>query len=199
MTAEENKQYQKEWKRKNPEKIRQYRKGWYKRYSEKIKQSRREWYALHCEEERQDRKVRYYLNPEKVKQRVKEWIVSHPVRFKEILDKANQKRKNAWDKWIAETFVNMKECVVCGCNKSFSERLVWHHVDPASKIIIFKPNITIFSVYRYRSFNETNKILYLKEAEKCVRLCSSCHRKVHAGKVFLPAEIISKFQLEGVV
>ncbi len=57
-------------------------------------------------------------------------------------------------------------CCKCGYNKC-SNALEWHHVDGDNKI------------------NEPSNILryslddYLKEIEKCILLCSNCHREYH--------------------
>ena len=65
------------------------------------------------------------------------------------------------------------ECVLCGYSKS-TEALDFHHVDPSIKDFgISDRGIT-------RSLKKS-----LDEIEKCVLLCSNCHREVHAGLVIL--------------
>lgn len=58
-------------------------------------------------------------------------------------------------------------CMKCGENTSCC--LEFHHVDPTTKKFDIGGNTT-------RSWS-----LVLKELEKCVCLCSNCHKKLHAG------------------
>lgn len=62
-------------------------------------------------------------------------------------------------------------CIVCG--ESDSCCLDMHHTDPSIKT----DDPSSFSKQSFEAF--------LKEAEKCVVLCSNCHRKVHANKLTL--------------
>lgn len=63
-------------------------------------------------------------------------------------------------------------CVVCGYNKC-RNALEWHHLDPASKEL--NPS-KVFS----RSWEKI-----VAEINKCVLLCSNCHREVHCGIIQL--------------
>lgn len=60
-------------------------------------------------------------------------------------------------------------CVVCGENEPVC--MDFHHLDPTKKEFnisyMFSRGLSLESV--------------LKEIEKCVVLCSNCHRKYHAG------------------
>jgi len=58
-------------------------------------------------------------------------------------------------------------CEVCGyqgCAAAFD----FHHVDPTTKDFNISQRMTSFDAVR-------------KELDKCVLLCSRCHREVHAG------------------
>lgn len=59
-------------------------------------------------------------------------------------------------------------CTLCGYDKC-SHALEWHHIDPTEK------EITPARVFS-RSWDNIKK-----ELDKCVLLCSNCHREVHAG------------------
>lgn len=63
-------------------------------------------------------------------------------------------------------------CVVCG--EDDPAALDFHHVDPATK------SFNVASVGRSKSLQAVDR-----ELAKCVVLCASCHRKVHAGRIEL--------------
>lgn len=71
------------------------------------------------------------------------------------------KRKKAYEYYGSS-------CVICGYNRC-SHALEWHHKDPNEK------EITPARVFS-RSWENIKK-----ELDKCVLLCSNCHREVHAG------------------
>lgn len=58
------------------------------------------------------------------------------------------------------------------CNESDPCCLDFHHLDPNSK------DKKISQLIKYGS-----KKRILKEASKCIVLCSNCHRKTHAGRL----------------
>lgn len=68
-------------------------------------------------------------------------------------------------------YKTIRGCINC------SERepccLDMHHVDPTIK----EGNLNKLSQHSWDAF--------LKEAEKCVVICSNCHRKLHAGKIVI--------------
>lgn len=57
------------------------------------------------------------------------------------------------------------ECMVCGYKKSLSA-LEFHHIDEQSKDFELGNNV-----------RDEDKLL--KEAEKCILVCSNCHREIH--------------------
>ena len=62
------------------------------------------------------------------------------------------------------------KCVKCGYNKCIAA-LEFHHCNPAEK------DFTIANVKSY-SFNET----IIKELDKCILVCSNCHREIHTNQ-----------------
>lgn len=58
-------------------------------------------------------------------------------------------------------------CQICGYNRS-SAALDFHHLNPLEKDFAISSRMTSFEAIR-------------KELDKCVLLCSNCHREVHDG------------------
>lgn len=59
-------------------------------------------------------------------------------------------------------------CRLCGENSS-SDALDFHHINPNTKVM------TVTDMVRSSSI-----LAMLEEIEKCVVICSNCHRKMHA-------------------
>ena len=69
------------------------------------------------------------------------------------------------------------KCINCGYNRC-QAALDFHHVDPSLKEFgVSMDGIT-------RSWERVQK-----ELDKCVLVCSNCHREIHAGKL-QPSEVI---------
>jgi hypothetical protein len=91
---------------------------------------------------------------------------------------------------VAQTAVRLKavkalaveykggKCAICGYDKC-NDALDFHHIDPTQK------------EYNISSVKSKNIEALKKELDKCVLLCSNCHREVHAGVSVCPgAELI---------
>ena len=63
------------------------------------------------------------------------------------------------------------KCLSCGYN-NYQGALEFHHLDPNEK------EFQLSSV-RHNSFNEKIK----KELDKCILLCSNCHKEIHGGLI----------------
>lgn len=70
--------------------------------------------------------------------------------------------------WIIERFGSA--CVKCGYDKCFAA-LDFHHVDPQHKE--FAPANLVSNMSPIATLE--------RELEKCIMLCSNCHRELHAG------------------
>ena len=79
-----------------------------------------------------------------------------------------------WSNIVKENAAKIKDkmlaykgscCSLCGYSKS-KKALEFHHLDPNEKE---------FSLSRATSFNEKTK----KELDKCILVCSNCHREIH--------------------
>jgi predicted HNH restriction endonuclease len=77
---------------------------------------------------------------------------------------------------IAE-WKRVRGCSVCGETEPWV--LDMHHLDPTEKETQPAQSATLKT--------------FLKEADKCVLLCSNCHRKVHAGVLRLTKKHINTF------
>lgn len=107
---------------------------------------------------------------------IKKYYDSNVNNYKTI---KTQKAKN--DRRIINNKLNeIKSKYGCSvCPERSPECLDFHHIDPNTKI-----NTVSFFAMRTK-----NKSKILNEVNKCIVLCSNCHRKFHAGTVTLPIDI----------
>ncbi len=96
-------------------------------------------------------------------------------RNKDTISSREKLRRIAWKEWYQE-FMAGKSCTFC--SESALECLDWHHIDPSTK--------TAQISYMVRAHRSKTKIL--EEMDKCVLVCSNCHRKIHANTLVIPAE-----------
>ena len=82
-------------------------------------------------------------------------------------DRAHEARKIARKRTFIASFKN--RCVLCG--ETHPACLDFHHLDDTSKE---------FNISRAHKFGYGYRRI-AKEIEKCVVLCSNCHRKLHYG------------------
>ena len=82
-----------------------------------------------------------------------------------------ENKKNVYNKY--KEWKQDKSCACCG--EDADECLELHHIDPNAKDGHPSHMIT-------RGWKK-----FLEEAAKCVVLCSNCHKKVHSGRITLPA------------
>lgn len=69
-------------------------------------------------------------------------------------------------------------CQLCGYSK-YVGALDFHHIDPETKS--FKLSMDEL----YRSWTKTKS-----EIEKCILVCSNCHREIHGGVLKIPNLLI---------
>jgi hypothetical protein len=91
--------------------------------------------------------------------------------------KANyNKNKDQWREYqkefkrkYKETVNEYKQTLCCSkCKETRYYLLDFHHIDPTTK------SIAIGNAWQYKSIEDT-----FKEIEKCIPLCSNCHREFH--------------------
>lgn len=96
--------------------------------------------------------------------RYKWWILPDEQRSK--IERGRSKYRNKRKELITKIKKDLSGCSRCGYNIC-DAALEFHHLDPAEKDSAIS------------SLHKTEDII--KEAEKCVLLCSNCHRELHAG------------------
>lgn len=154
-----NREYQKEYRQNNKEKIKEYRKkygpGYYQKNKEKIRKKQQEYYQK---------------NKEKNRKKYKEYRLKHREKWIEYNKKYRQKNKEQWFQIIKEQ--NRKiECEICGYNKCFGS-IDFHHRDPNEK------EYNICDLLQ-RSPTQRRIEIFKKEIDKCDILCKNCHFEIH--------------------
>jgi hypothetical protein len=79
---------------------------------------------------------------------------------------SKQRYRDIKQKWID---YKGGKCTICGYN-SCQAALEFHHLDPKLKD---------FNVSRFHSIKKTDEDKILQELDKCILLCSNCHRELH--------------------
>ena len=112
------------------------------------------------------------------------WRLEHPDHatqyMREYVKKnyAQMKTRMAVKKQEIAEWKRVRGCAVCGETEPWV--LDMHHLDPKEK----ESNPASSATLR----------TFLKEAHKCVLLCSNCHRKVHAGVMKLSKRAVDKYR-----
>lgn len=112
------------------------------------------------------------------------WRLEHPgyatKYMREYMKKnyGEMKSRMAAKKQEIAEWKRQRGCSVCDENEPWV--LDMHHLDPNEKETNSAQSATLKT--------------FLKEASKCILLCSNCHRKVHAGVLQLTKQHINKFQ-----
>lgn len=111
-----------------------------------------------------------YADPLKKKEYKTLWNKKY---YKENTEKEKKRifgRRDDLVKWLKE-YKSRLSCVICGENTPIC--LDFHHKDKDTK------EFTLGGIRRHGWGLEKMK----KEIEKCIVLCSNCHKKIHAGLV----------------
>jgi hypothetical protein len=119
---------------------------------------RREWYAK---------------NREARKEYLRRWVKEHPESRRRTTVKTGLKwRAENREKWMKIVrFLGMDQCSVCGYKKCF-RAIDFHHRNPKDKETIAN-----------RMFHYAVSISRVMEFDKCVAVCSNCHREIHDSEV----------------
>ena len=110
-------------------------------------------------------------NPEEIRMEVQksmqeaEGLIAQELGLPEEIDKENEKEKyHSKQEKLIELKSSMS-CKKCGCSKHYL--IDFHHTNPAEKDFTISEN----SHAKFETL--------LKEIEKCIPLCSNCHREFH--------------------
>ena len=107
-----------------------------------------------------------YKDKEKQKEKNREYQKKYYEQNKKYyIDKSAERKQK-----IREDFDEYKSTLNCSkCGENHIACLDFHHVDPSKKD---------FSIYQIKKY-AWGKEKIEKELQKCVVLCSNCHRKLH--------------------
>ena len=108
-------------------------------------------------------------NSEFYKRKNRDYDLSSACKACNLQDRINRQRN------FKQECVDYKggECQCCGYNNC-NNALDFHHIDPKTKS---------FGISKQRRTKVTDEIR--KELDKCVLVCSNCHRELHAGLIKL--------------
>ena len=95
------------------------------------------------------------------------WYRNNPEKAKEYYRQKARRRKKEIQKWY-HAYKDTLSCKRCGEEENVC--LDFHHLDPSTKEL--NPGLMVGQSY--------SKARIKKEIQKCIVLCSNCHRKEHA-------------------
>jgi hypothetical protein len=154
---------------------------------EEFNAERRKEYQKNPDKHREIKRKEYQKNSNKYKKRAKEWRKNNP-------DKTYLADKKRWKEGqkAMRHYLKSQEgghCKKCGYDKNL-DALDWHHKDPSTKE---------FNLSQIR-ITPKNYNIIIKEIEKCVLVCSNCHREIHYSNcvIKLSDKIIKRFAKNGI-
>ena len=100
-------------------------------------------------------------------------VIKRIVNFKKSVPLSNYENIKNWRKRNKERLVEYKggKCYICNYDKCISA-LDFHHLDPKEK------DFNIGDSGKTLSFEKSKN-----EVDKCILVCSNCHREIHAGLI----------------
>lgn len=94
----------------------------------------------------------------------------NPTPFRRRAKVVADNLEGMWKGFLSE--MGLLTCKVCG-QDSEGRSVSFHHLDEDTKLF------NISYVYRRWEFTEENKSKVLREIDKCLPVCGSCHRHLH--------------------
>ena len=156
MTDEERKEYRRAYYLRNKDKFLKSSKKWKENNKDRVKEINRECNKRHSKE-------------------IKEWAENNKDSRLATYKKHYQKHKldRQKNKVIAIQYKGSK-CVHCGISYNGENASIFdfHHVDPSIK------DTEVSKILNSPKLTETIK----KELDKCILVCSNCHRLIHNNK-----------------
>lgn len=147
--AKHHRDYNREWGRKNKERVSLRRRELYQKNREKINLHRREYWKKHRDKKKEADK-RYYLKNKA-----------------ELNEKQREYHRKREDEFLS-AYKKGKSCALCNYNEHW-EILQFHHKDKKKKLF----EITLFKIAK-KSPEELKR-----EIEKCILICPNCHFLLH--------------------
>lgn len=164
---DKRKQYKKEYRKRNKEKLREYKREYYLKNREKILKEKRDYYNKNKEKIKVYQKQWHQENPEYNKK-------YHKENREKINEHSRRKYREYQKQWIqAIKKLNSEiKCKICGYNKNFT-CIEFHHRNPKKK----EQNISL--LIKDRKPTSKRIEIFKEEFEKCDILCVLCHRELH--------------------
>lgn len=149
MDKDKKAEYNKEWNKRNRERINARRKELYQRNKDRINLHKKEYRKMNKERKRLSDKKYYEKNKIELNRKQREY---------------HQKRQN----YFLSVYKKDKCCSLCGYNEHY-EILQFHHKNKQKKLF----EITLFKIAK-RSLKEIKT-----EIDKCILICPNCHFLLH--------------------
>ena len=177
--------YNKEWYEANKERIKSQQKAYYEKNKEKKKEYRRQYYLNNkdkCKswksnqnsEESKEYRHNYYLNN---KDKWEEYKNNLSEEQKEKRLQTVRKLKKDYGHSNKKELIEYKgsRCSICGIKYNGENGCMFdfHHLNPDDKDF----NITTL----LRHYSKIPEKVW-KEIDKCILVCSNCHRQLHSDK-----------------
>jgi len=137
------------------------------RDKEKKREYDKKWRAKNKDRLNEQRRLYYQQNKEAINARNKKYREENKGKVAEGKKKQYQHYRVQWIEYLG-SLVELK-CRDCGYDKTFVA-LDFHHV---------KDKVFHITSMMMKALTEKNKQLMKEEVEKCVVLCSNCHRELH--------------------
>nr|DAG90811.1 MAG TPA: INTRON TRANSFERASE [Crassvirales sp.] len=177
--------YSREWYEKNKEKIAAQQKEYYQNNKEKKKLYRKQYYQNNKDkaklwkhnnnsEEAKNYRKQYYLDNKEKWENYKNNMTDSQ---KESRLETVRKLKKSYGHFHKSELIALKgnKCSICGLEYNGKNGAIFdfHHINPEEKDF----NITSY----LRHYSKIPERIY-KEVEKCILLCSNCHRLEHSDE-----------------
>lgn len=146
----------------------EYKRKYYQEHKEELKIKQKEYRDKNREKIREKAREYNRLNADKIKQ----YELAHIEQRKEIDKRQYQKRKFDRQKNKAKAIIYKGgKCEKCDIEYNGTNGCIFdfHHIDPSLK------DYSVSIILYNRTFSDKIK----KELDKCILLCSNCHRLIH--------------------
>ena len=180
---EKRKEYARLYRESNADKVAESNKRYYENNREAIREQQEEYREENCEEIRRTNRDYYDAHKEEINEFRKDYQRDYYQKNRDRLlakskdnSKKNRHRVTASlrrrRRELSDWLWSFKCGKSCECGENHPSCLDFHHLDPS-----LKENIVSKMVCMAASRDRI-----LLEIEKCILICSNCHRKLHAKR-----------------